>query len=37
MLGDRLEDDRRLIEAFNLGVAAACRGDLVEREEVGKG
>ena len=31
-----LEDDRRFIEAVNLGVAAADRGDFVEHEVVGE-
>jgi predicted transcriptional regulator len=30
------EDDTRFIEAVNLGLAAAARGDFVEHEEVGK-
>jgi predicted transcriptional regulator len=31
-----LEDDKRFIEAVNVGLAAAERGDFVEHEEVGK-
>ncbi len=31
-----LEDDKHFIEAVNLGLAAAERGDFVEHEEVGK-
>jgi predicted transcriptional regulator len=31
-----LEDDTRFIEAVNLGLAAAERGEFVEHEEVGK-
>ena len=31
-----LEDDKRFIEAVNLGLAAAARGDFVEHEEVVK-
>jgi predicted transcriptional regulator len=31
-----LEDDTRFIEAVNIGLAAAERGDFVEHEEVGK-
>jgi predicted transcriptional regulator len=31
-----LEDDARFIEAVNLGLAAADRGDFVEHEDVGK-
>lgn len=31
-----LEDDRHFIEAVNVGLAAAARGDLVEHEEVGR-
>ena len=30
-----LEDDRRFIEAVNLGLAAADRGDFVDHEVVG--
>jgi predicted transcriptional regulator len=30
------EDDKRFIEAVNLGLASAERGDFVEHEEVGK-
>ncbi len=30
-----LEDDRRFIEAVNLGLAAADRGEFVEHSEVG--
>ena len=31
-----LEDDKRFIEAVNIGLAAAEGGDFVEHEEVGK-
>jgi predicted transcriptional regulator len=31
-----LEDDTHFIEAVNLGLAAAERGDFIEHEEVGK-
>ena len=31
-----LEDDTRFVEAVNLGLAAAQRGEFVEHEEVGK-
>lgn len=31
-----LEDDTRFVEAVNLGLAAAQRGDFVEHEDVGK-
>ena len=31
-----LEDDERFIEAVNIGLAAAERGDFVEHEEVGR-
>jgi predicted transcriptional regulator len=30
-----LEDDKRFIEAVNVGLAAAERGDFVEHDEVG--
>lgn len=36
VLSHYLEDDTRFIEAVNLGVAAAERGDFVEHAEVGK-
>jgi predicted transcriptional regulator len=36
VLSHYLEDDTRFIEAVNLGLAAAERGDFVEHEEVGK-
>jgi predicted transcriptional regulator len=36
VLSRYLEDDTRFIEAVNLGLAAADRGDFVEHEEVGK-
>lgn len=36
VLSRYLEDDRRFIEAVNIGLAAAHRGDFVEHEEVGK-
>jgi predicted transcriptional regulator len=31
-----LEDDTHFVEAVNLGLAAAARGEFVEHEEVGK-
>ncbi|MGA7381798.1 MAG: hypothetical protein WBX03_13195 [Terriglobales bacterium] len=31
-----LEDDTRFVEAVNLGLRAAQRGDFVEHEDVGK-
>ena len=31
-----LEDDKRFIEAVNIGLAAAARGDFVEHEDVVK-
>jgi predicted transcriptional regulator len=34
VLSRYLEDDSRFIEAVNLGIAAADRGDFVEHEEV---
>jgi predicted transcriptional regulator len=36
VLSHYLEDDSRFIEAVNIGLAAAKRGDFVEHEEVGK-
>ena len=36
VLSHYLEDDTRFIEAVNLGLAAADRGDFVEHEDVGK-
>ncbi len=33
---ERVLDDIRLVEAVNLGLAAADRGDFVEHAEVGK-
>ena len=36
VLSHYLEDDTRFIEAVNLGLAAAERGDFVEHEDVGK-
>lgn len=36
VLSRYLEDDRHFIEAVNLGLAAAERGEFVEHEEVGK-
>lgn len=36
VLSRYLEDDRRFVEAVNVGLAAADRGDFVEHEEVGK-
>ena len=35
VLSRYLEDDTRLIEAVNLGLAAADRGEFVEHDEVG--
>ena len=31
-----LEDDKHFVEAVNIGLAAAERGDFVEHDEVGK-
>jgi predicted transcriptional regulator len=36
VLSRYLEDDNRFIEAVNVGLAAAERGDFMEHEEVGK-
>ncbi len=36
VLGRYLEDDRHFVEAVNVGLAAADRGDFVEHEDVGK-
>jgi predicted transcriptional regulator len=36
VLSRYLKDDRHFVEAVNVGLAAADRGDLVEHEEVGK-
>lgn len=36
VLSSYLEDDKHFVEAVNLGLAAADRGDFVEHEEVGK-
>jgi predicted transcriptional regulator len=36
VLSRYLEDDTHFIEAVNIGLAAADRGDFVEHEEVGK-
>ncbi|MFZ0420207.1 MAG: hypothetical protein WAM04_19040 [Candidatus Sulfotelmatobacter sp.] len=36
VLNRYLEDDTHFIEAVNIGLAAAERGDFVEHEEVGK-
>jgi len=36
VLSRYLDDDTRFIEAVNLGLAAAERGDFVEHEEVGR-
>jgi len=36
VLSPYLEDDTRFIEAVNIGLAAAERGDFVEHEEVGR-
>jgi predicted transcriptional regulator len=35
VLSRYLEDDSRFVEAVNLGLAAADRGDFVEHDEVG--
>jgi predicted transcriptional regulator len=35
VLSRYLEDDKRFIEAVNIGLAAADRGDFVEHEDVG--
>jgi predicted transcriptional regulator len=36
VLSRYLKDDRHFVEAVNVGLAAADRGDFVEHEEVGK-
>jgi predicted transcriptional regulator len=36
VLSRYLEDDKHFVEAVNLGLAAAERGEFVEHEEVGK-
>jgi len=36
VLSHYLEDDTRFVEAVNIGMAAAERGDFVEHEDVGK-
>ena len=36
VLSRYLEDDNRFIEAVNVGLAAAERGDFIDHEEVGK-
>jgi predicted transcriptional regulator len=36
VLSRYLEDDTHFIEAVNIGLAAADRGDFVEHEEVGR-
>lgn len=36
VLSHYLEDDSRFIQAVNIGLAAAERGDFVEHEDVGK-
>jgi predicted transcriptional regulator len=36
VLSRYLEDDRHFIDAVNLGLSAAERGDFIEHEEVGK-
>ena len=36
VLSRYLDDDERFVEAVNLGLAAAERGDFVEHEEVGR-
>ena len=35
VLSRYLEDDKRFIEAVNIGLAAADRGDFVEHDDVG--
>ena len=35
VLSRYLEDDKRFIEAVNIGIAAADRGEFVEHDEVG--
>lgn len=36
VLSRYLEDDRHFVQAVNVGLAAADRGDFVEHEDVGK-
>lgn len=36
VLNSYLEDDTRFVEAVNLGLAAADRGEFIEHEAVGK-
>jgi predicted transcriptional regulator len=36
VLSRYLEDDKRFIEAVNIGMAAADRGEFVEHDEVGR-
>jgi len=36
VLSRYLEDDKHFVEAVNIGLAAAERGEFVEHEEVGK-
>ena len=36
VLASYLEDDRRFIEAVNVGLAAADRGDFIDHEVVGE-
>lgn len=36
VLSSYLEDDERFIEAVNVGVAAADRGEFLDHEQVGK-
>ncbi len=36
VLSRYLEDDKRFVEAVNVGLAAAERGEFVEHEDVGK-
>jgi predicted transcriptional regulator len=36
VLSQYLEDDKRFIEAVNIGIAAADRGEFVEHDEVGR-
>ena len=36
VLSRYLEDDKHFVEAVNLGLAAAERGEVIEHEEVGK-
>ena len=36
VLSRYLEDDKRFIEAVNIGIAAADRGEFLEHDEVGR-